>query len=126
MFAFELMKNQPLSATNRGLRRNSGILEDSDFGIINKKEINNIMNEFDTTPAPQKKKQTRSNRLDMSNKPIDCPLGYDPIAYEMSSVLADNLIKNAKGNYTRAQEILCDYVNRERCLKGYCVRVQVI
>ena len=85
-----------------------------------------MMNEFDTTPAPQKKKQPRGTRLDMSNKPIDCPLGYEPIAYEMSSVLADNLIKNAKGNYTRAQEILCDYVNRERGLKGYCVRVQVI
>lgn len=86
------------------------------------------MTDFSTTPAPIKKKkpQTKASRLDMSNNPIECPYDRAPIAYEMSATLADQLIKNAKGNYNRAQEILCDYVNRERGLSGYCVRVQIV
>ncbi len=44
MYELESMKSPLSSVTNppRGLRRKANLLEDSDFGIVNKKEINNM------------------------------------------------------------------------------------
>ena len=46
------------------------------------------------------------------------------IEYKMSKGMADEIIKSAK-NKKAPQEILCDYVNSQMGLKGYCVKVLV-
>lgn len=51
------------------------------------------------------------------------------IEYKMGKVMAEQILNDAKGKGGKlpkpAQEILCDYVNRECGLKGYCVKVLV-
>ena len=51
------------------------------------------------------------------------------IEYKMGKVMADEILKDAKGKSGKlpkpAQEILCDFVNRECGLKGFCVKVLV-
>ena len=51
------------------------------------------------------------------------------IEYKMSKVMADEIIKAAKGKSGKlpkpAHEILCDYVNTQCGLKGSCVKVLV-
>ena len=42
MFELELTKNPHSNVIKRGLRRKINLLEDSDLGIINKKEINKM------------------------------------------------------------------------------------
>ena len=42
------------------------------------------------------------------------------IEYKMPQEMADQLVKGKKGD---PQEILCNYVNTVRGLKGYCVKV---
>lgn len=46
------------------------------------------------------------------------------IEYKMSKNMADEIIKAAKSKKT-PQEILCDYVNTQCGLKGFCVKVLV-
>jgi hypothetical protein len=46
------------------------------------------------------------------------------IEYKMSKSMADEIIKAAKSKKT-PQEILCDYVNTQCGLKGFCVKVLV-
>ena len=46
------------------------------------------------------------------------------IEYKMSKVMADEIIKASKSKKT-PQEILCNYVNSELGLKGFCVKVLV-
>ena len=46
------------------------------------------------------------------------------IEYKMSKVMADEIIKTSKSKKT-PQEILCNYVNSELGLKGFCVKVLV-
>ena len=46
------------------------------------------------------------------------------VEYTMSKLMADEIIKASKSNKT-PQEILCNYVNTECGLKGYCVKVIV-
>ena len=46
------------------------------------------------------------------------------IEYKMSKGMADEIIKAAKSKKT-PQEILCDYVNTQCGLKGFCVKVLV-
>ena len=46
------------------------------------------------------------------------------IEYKMSKGMADEIIKVAKSKKT-PQEILCNYVNSEFGLKGFCVKVLV-
>ena len=48
--------------------------------------------------------------------------GY--IEYKMSKTMAENIIKDTKGK-KNPQEVLCDYVNTQLGIKGYCVRVIV-
>ena len=51
------------------------------------------------------------------------------VEYKMGKLMAEEILKDAKGKNGKlpkpAQEILCDYVNRECGLKGFCVRVLV-
>ena len=51
------------------------------------------------------------------------------IEYKMSKVMADEILNAAKSKSGKlskpAQEILCDYVNTQMGLKGYCVNVLV-
>lgn len=51
------------------------------------------------------------------------------IEYKMGKVMAEQILNDAKtksGKLSKpAQEILCDYVNRECGLKGFCVKVLV-
>lgn len=46
------------------------------------------------------------------------------IEYKMSKAMADEIIKASKSK-RRPQEILCDYVNTQCGLQGYCVKVLV-
>ena len=46
------------------------------------------------------------------------------IEYKMSKIMADEIIKAAKSKKT-PQEILCNYVNEQCGLKGFCVKVLV-
>ena len=51
------------------------------------------------------------------------------IEYKMGKLMAEQILNDAKSKSGKlpkpAQEILCDYVNRECGLKGFCVRVLV-
>lgn len=51
------------------------------------------------------------------------------IEYKMSKGMADEIIKTAKSKSGKlpkpAHEILCDYVNTQCGLKGFCVKVLV-
>lgn len=51
------------------------------------------------------------------------------VEYKMGKVMAEQILNDAKTKSGKlpkpAQEILCDYVNRECGLKGYCVKVLV-
>ena len=46
------------------------------------------------------------------------------IEYKMSKSMADEIIKASKSKKT-PQEILCNYVNEQCGLKGFCVKVLV-
>ena len=46
------------------------------------------------------------------------------VEYTMSKTMADEILKAAKNKKT-PQEILCEYVNSQLGLKGYCVKVIV-
>ena len=123
----------------RGLRSKLNLLEDSDFGIINKKEINTTMAEFVKKNNNGKrnnncKPNNNTPRLDGAfNKKQDTIPALDVCAgiieYKMGKVMAEQILNDAKTKSGKlpkpAQEILCDYVNRECGLKGYCVKVLV-
>ena len=54
---------------------------------------------------------------------VDVPdFAGEVIEYKMSAALADTILKADKTKRT-PQEVLCDYVNTQCGLKGYCVRV---
>jgi hypothetical protein len=140
MYALELMKNQLSSATKppRGLRAKANLLHDSDFGIVNKKEINDMADFV-------KKNNNNNGKRNNSRKPnnnvpkdfgskrevgIKAPdVCAGTIEYKMGKVMAEQILNDAKTKSGKlpkpAQEILCDYVNRECGLKGFCVKVLV-
>ena len=51
------------------------------------------------------------------------------IEYKMGKLMAEEILKAAKGKSGKLpkppQEILCDFVNTQMGLKGYCVKVLV-
>lgn len=139
MFVLESMKSQLSSAKiERGSRSKLNLLHDSDFGIIDKKEIND-MAEFVKKNNNGKRNNNRkpnnnAPRLDNSfNKKRDTIPAPDVCAgtfeYKMGKVMAEQILNDAKTKSGKlpkpAQEILCDYVNRECGLKGFCVKVLV-
>ena len=139
MFVLESMKSQLSSAKiERGSRSKLNLLHDSDFGIIDKKEIND-MAEFVKKNNNGKRNNNRkpnnnAPRLDNNfNKKRDTIPAPDvcagTIEYKMGKVMAEQILNDAKTKSGKlpkpAQEILCDYVNRECGLKGFCVKVLV-
>jgi hypothetical protein len=111
----------------RGLRNKLNLLHDSDFGIINKKEINNIMADFNEKKTKSNKRKTNRNKTvnfgGKTESQITPPEVCGAILeYKMSRTLAEEIIKSNRSN---PQKALCDYVNSDCGLKGYCVRVIV-
>ena len=144
MYELESMKS-PLSSVTikRGLRSKLNLLHDSDFGIIDKKEISN-MAEFVKKNNNGKKNfnnnkggNKKSNNMNASrtvnrmknpaqNNGITVPKdNYKGlIEYKMGKEMAENILKDAKGK-GNPQAILCDYVNTQCGLMGYCVKVLI-
>lgn len=118
MYEFELKMTLPLNVMiKRGQRRKLNLLEDSDFGIINKKEIIG-MAEFNKS-----NNKKRRNKKSKSVQGIEAKdIMRECVEYDMTKTLADSLIKADKTK-RNPQEILCEYVNNHCDLKGYCVRV---
>lgn len=118
----------------RGLRRELNLLEDSDFGIVNKKEINNmsdfVKNENGNRNNNKKSFNKNNNRKVKdygSKKEVSVPVPEvcaGTVEYTMSKTMADEIIQSSKSKKT-PQEILCDFVNTQMGLKSYCVRVLV-
>ena len=95
----------------RGLRRNTGILEDQDFGIglWNNKGENIMKKQFG---LKIKKEGSLSEKC-------------GSVEYTMSAALAQHIIKTHKGPKKNQQDILCGYVNSQLGLKGHCTKVLV-
>ena len=124
----------------RGLRRELNLLEDSDFGIVNKKEISNMAEFVKNNNGKRNNNNRKPNNRQANNKnqnfnakrevgitPPDVCAGT--IEYKMPRLMAENILKDAKSKSGKlpkpAQEILCEYVNTQCGLKGYCVKVLV-
>lgn len=139
MFVLESMKSQLSSAKiERGSRSKLNLLHDSDFGIIDKKEINDMAEFVKKNNNGKRNNNHKPNnnapRLDNNfNKKRDTIPAPDVCAgtfeYKMGKVMAEQILNDAKTKSGKlpkpAQEILCDYVNRECGLKGFCVKVLV-
>ena len=139
MFVLESMKSQLSSVKiERGSRSKLNLLHDSDFGIIDKKEINDMAEFVKKNNNGKRNNNRKPNnnvpRLDNSfNKKRDTIPAPDvcagTIEYKMGKVMAEQILNDAKTKSGKlpkpAQEILCDYVNRECGLKGFCVKVLV-
>ena len=105
----------------RGLRSELNLLEDSDFGIINKKEIV-IMADFVKKNFRKNNKNKNYNRKnDYVTPPQYC---HDVIEYKMSKLMAEDILRDADKSLT-PQEALCEFVNTQMGLKGFCVKVFV-
>lgn len=134
MLELELMKN-PLSSVmiERGLRSKLNLLYDSDFGIINKKEIDDMADfvKNDKKSNNAKKNFNRNNNRKVkdygSKQETTLPapeVNAGIVEYTMSKTMADEILQASKSSKT-PQEILCEYVNSQMGLKGYCVKVLV-
>jgi hypothetical protein len=128
----------------RGLRRELNLLEDSDLGIGNKKEIknmaefvkknNNGKRNFNNNGKNGNKKSNNYNASKTVNKMKNPTQNHGIVApkdnfkglieYKMGKEMAENILKDAKGK-GNPQEILCDYVNTQCGLMGYCVKVLI-
>ncbi len=114
----------------RGLRRKLNLLEDSDFGIINKKEIIEMadFNEIKKN-IKGKRNNKKNNKAKVSVKKreyyVTAPeMCIETIEYKMGKEMAEDIIRDDKTKRP-VQEILCEHVNTQFGLKGYCVRVIV-
>jgi hypothetical protein len=117
------------------------LLHDSDFGIGNKKEISKMADFVKNDKRNTNGKKNFNNRNNNSNNPrnnyggkkrdtLKAPdVCAGTIEYKMSKVMAEEILKVAKGKSGKlprpALDILCDYVNTQMGLKGYCVNVLV-
>lgn len=127
MLELELTMNQPSTATiKRGLRAKANLLNDSDFGIVDKKEIK-TMAENNVKRPNNKRKGNQKKPKPIQRITVE-DLMCEQIEYEMSKELADIILAQAKKHNDKRipQEILCDFVNTQCGLKGYCVRVFAI
>jgi hypothetical protein len=135
MLELESTKNLRLNATTleRGLRSKLNLLHDSDFGIENKKEISKMADFVKNDKRNTNSKKNFNNRNNNNNKKRDTLKAPDVCAgtveYKMSKVMAEEILKAAKGKSGKlpkpALDILCDYVNTQMGLKGYCVNVLI-
>ena len=134
MFELESMTSQLSSARiERGLRSKLNLLHDSDFGIVNKKEIKEMADfvKNDKKNNNAKKNFNRNNNRKVkdygSKKETTLPapeVNGGIVEYTMSKTMADEIIQASKSSKS-PQEILCEYVNSQMSLKGYCVKVLV-
>ena len=139
MFVLESMKSQLSSAKiERGSRSKLNLLHDSDFGIIDKKEIND-MAEFvkknnngkrNNNRKPNNNAPRLDNNFNKKRNTIPAPdVCAGTFEYKMGKIMAEQILNDAKTKSGKlpkpAQEILCDYVNRECGLRGFCVKVLV-
>jgi hypothetical protein len=141
MLELESMKNLPLIATSnppRGLRAKANLLHDSDFGIGNKKEINKMADFVKNDKRNDnsgKRNFNRSNNKSFNyngqkRETIPAPdVCAGTVEYKMGKTMADEILKAAKSKSGKLPkpplDILCDYVNTQMGLKGYCVKVLV-
>lgn len=95
----------------RGLRRNTGILEDQNFGIglYYDKGVNKMKKEFGVVITKQGENPERCGSVE----------------YTMTAEMANHIVKTHKGPKKNKQEILCNYVNSQFGLKDKCVRVLI-
>ena len=75
------------------------------------------------------RKSYKKTPIQQQRTPVHRPRGIEApddvsevIEYKMSAALAETLLKADKSKRS-PQEILCEYVNTQCGLKGYCVRV---
>lgn len=123
MYESEWKMTLPLNVMiKRGQRRELNLLEDSDFGIVDKKEIEINMADFKKTN--NRKKITQKKPKPVQRITVE-DLMCEQIEYEMSKELAETILTQAKKSNDKRppQEILCEYINTQHGLKGYCVRV---
>ena len=115
MFELELMTSPHSTATiERGLRSKLNLYDDI-------KEIN-IMADFNKTNNRRRNNQKKAKPVQkIEANDIFC----ETVEYEMGKELADTILAHAKKHNDRRnpQEILCEYVNTQCGIKGYCVRV---
>ena len=140
-FVLELTKSPHSSVKiERGLRSKLNLLHDSDFGIVEKeikymadfkgnnkrnnnngkKNYNNNRNNSNKRPS-NKVKDFGSRKDTRISAPAVCG---GTIEYKMSKAMADDIIKNDKSKRA-PQEVLCEFVNTQFGLMGYCVKVLV-
>jgi UDP-glucose 4-epimerase len=89
----------------------------ADF-VKNDNKKKNFNNNRNSTP----KVKDYGSKKEATITPPDVCAGT--VEYTMSKLMADEILKAYKGNKT-PQEVLCNYVNNECGLKGYCVKVIV-
>ena len=113
----------------RGLRRELNLLEDSDFGIMNKKEISNMAENVIKKNFNGKKNNNKKNTKSAVKKKeyiIDIPeFCNETIEYKMSKEMAEDIVRDDKTKRPH-QVLLCEHVNEEFGLKGYCVKVYIV
>lgn len=85
--------------------------------------------DFDDKKSFDTPRKPRTPKTPITRKPVFRPRGVEApefagevIEYKMSAVLADTILKSDKTKRT-PQEVLCEYVNTQCGLKGFCVRV---
>ncbi len=112
----------------RGLRNKLNLLEDSDFNIVNKKEIKIMTVDIMKKNFKNKKKKTKDYGAKNPVVAIKLPdFCGKLIEYNMPKEMADDIIREhmehkGKGS---GQEVLCEYVNEQCGLLGYCIKVHV-
>ncbi len=95
----------------------------ADFVKTDKRNNNPGKKNFNRNPKP-------TNYGGQKRETIPAPdVCAGTIEYKMSKLMADEILKAAKGKSGKlpkpALDVLCDYVNTQMGLKGYCVKVLV-
>ena len=91
---------------------------------------NNNNGKRNNSRKPNNNTPRMDNNFNKKRETIPAPdVCAGTIEYKMGKLMAEEILKDAKGKHGKlpkpAQEILCDYVNRECGLKGFCVKVLV-
>lgn len=103
------------------------------FGDNNKKNFSDnrkFDKDFDDKKSFDTPRKPRTPKTPpVARKPVFRPRGVEApefagevIEYKMSAALANTILKSDKTKRT-PQEVLCEYVNTQCGLKGFCVRV---
>ena len=110
------MKKVPFK---RGLRAKCNLFEDA---YINKNELRENINMANFVKKNNKNNDYGTKNPEAGVKAPDVCAGT--VEYKMSKLMADEIIKASKSK-KHPQEILCNYVNTQCGLQGYCVKVLV-